>query len=473
MDALILNLRFLLFAVFFIAAVGKFADLRGSSTAMESFGVPKKLSPALGLLLPLLEMVLALSMLSVSVSWLGAVLSLLLFAAFIAGMVWQLSKGKAPECHCFGAIHSEPIGKASLVRNVVFALCSLALVFRGKSAQGLSLSELSGDLLVTTVIQLATISVLLILLMNAKRTIKALERGLGIERVEERENTGHPADALPIGAPVPAFEVPNAAGRIVTFEDLMLRSAPLVLFFVGPNCAPCAALLPEMLEWKKEFAGRLDLVLVTTGGVDENIAKFEGFPPEDILIQKNRELSKKFRANWTPAAVLISADRIASRVAVGDRRIRDLFDGIRTRDLASEFPFVPLNTEARVRIGETVSSFSVTDTDGQNIDETKLRGKDSLILFWSKGCGHCESMAAEVATLDLALQVIVFADGLKEAFDSVRNRVSIVQDEGFAVASMKFGAKGAPSAVLVDSDGRIASETAIGTDAIWALIGRS
>ena len=85
------------------------------------------------------EFAIALLLLFVESAWFGAIGGLLLLSGFIAAMLWQMWKGEAPDCHCFGQIHSEPVGKRSLIRNAVFAILTLFLVIRGQKGQGLSL----------------------------------------------------------------------------------------------------------------------------------------------------------------------------------------------------------------------------------------------------------------------------------------------------------------------------------------------
>ena len=61
MDSVLLVARSLLAVVFVVAAIGKLADLAGSRQAMRDFGVPAPLAPALGTLLPLTELAVALA----------------------------------------------------------------------------------------------------------------------------------------------------------------------------------------------------------------------------------------------------------------------------------------------------------------------------------------------------------------------------------------------------------------------------
>ena len=76
MDTLILLMRLGLAAVFGLAGVTKLADLPGSRTALEGFGLPKRLAAPAGIALPLVELAIALVLLPVSTSWWGALAGL-------------------------------------------------------------------------------------------------------------------------------------------------------------------------------------------------------------------------------------------------------------------------------------------------------------------------------------------------------------------------------------------------------------
>jgi len=67
--------------------------------------------------------------------------------------------------------------------------------------------------------------------------------------------------------------------------------------------------------------------------------------------------------------------------------------------------------------------------------------------------------------------LIVFSEGTPEDHKDVVLKAPVVLDAGYKTAE-KFGMHGTPSAVVVDEDGRIASETGVGASNIWALIGR-
>ena len=67
--------------------------------------------------------------------------------------------------------------------------------------------------------------------------------------------------------------------------------------------------------------------------------------------------------------------------------------------------------------------------------------------------------------------LIIFSDGDPEQHKNLDIDSTIVLDERYANAQ-KLGMFSTPSAVLVNEEGVIATETAIGSENIWALIGK-
>ena len=73
MTLLLLLARLLLCLVFLIAGLAKLADLAGSQLALRDFGVPAPLAAPLGILLPLVELSVAVALIaSLSVWWGGS-----------------------------------------------------------------------------------------------------------------------------------------------------------------------------------------------------------------------------------------------------------------------------------------------------------------------------------------------------------------------------------------------------------------
>src|SRR5919107_3474454 len=130
MDAALLIARLVLAAVFTIAGVAKLADLKGSRRAIIELGLPAVVASPLALLLPLAELGVGAALIPASSAWWGALGALGLLLLFVVGISINLARGKKPECHCFGQLHSAPAGWKTLARNAVLAAVA-GLVFWG------------------------------------------------------------------------------------------------------------------------------------------------------------------------------------------------------------------------------------------------------------------------------------------------------------------------------------------------------
>src|SRR5918995_584070 len=136
MDVALLVARVLLVLVFSVAGITKLADRGGSKRALVDFGVPASLAAPLGVLLPLVELAVAAALIPASTAWWGAVGALVLLCLFVVGIGANLARGRRPECHCFGQLHSEPVGWKTLVRNGVLAAVAGFVVWRGYGGGG-------------------------------------------------------------------------------------------------------------------------------------------------------------------------------------------------------------------------------------------------------------------------------------------------------------------------------------------------
>lgn len=488
MEVSLLLIRILLAGIFALAGVAKFLDLKGSRKAFMDFGIPQGLAMPGAIALSIAEIVIAAMFLSVQTSWLAAIGASFLLLLFIIQMSYQMARGNAPDCHCFGQIHSEPISSTSVIRNVIFLAPAIFLVLRGEFDQGYSLLDPRVDLM--QLVFGTAIVALLLAAIFALRKISQQQTEI-MRRVElmelvardgghvEREDVVSPHDGLPIGAIVTDFELPGLDGKAISLADLMSSGKPILFFYVSPSCSPCKALVPEFETWQRELADKLKIVFLSSGSPAENIEKFGGESEKTILIQKHREVADLLKAQWTPTAVLMNANgRIASHAAAGDSAIRELVESIANDDLSREFAhFVPSHnghTHARTdKIGTSIPEISVADVEGREITSEFFKGKPTLVTFWSTACPHCTNMLESLREWDAEKgddgpNLILFSDDESENFglDS-----PVVYDPGHKTAN-GFGMFGTPSAVLIDERGRFATETAVGAPDIWSLIGK-
>jgi thiol-disulfide isomerase/thioredoxin len=95
------------------------------------------------------------------------------------------------------------------------------------------------------------------------------------------------------------------------------------------------------------------------------------------------------------------------------------------------------------------------------------------VLFWNPGCGFCQQMLPdlkewEATSPEGAPKLLVVSAGSEEANKEMDFASPVLLDHQFAVGSA-FGASGTPSAVLVDAEGKVASEITVGAPAVMEL----
>src|SRR5439155_4559559 len=146
MSLLLVCARLLLCVVFLIAGLAKLADLAGSRQALRDFGVPSKLADPFGLLLPLAELAVAVALVLPATAWWGALGALALLLLFVGGIGYNLARGRHPDCHCFGQLHSAPAGWPTLIRNLVLAAVAAVVVIFGRSTPGPGVLDWLGPL---------------------------------------------------------------------------------------------------------------------------------------------------------------------------------------------------------------------------------------------------------------------------------------------------------------------------------------
>src|SRR5260370_33844893 len=136
MDSVLLIVRLLLAVVFIVAGLAKLADRAGSQQALRDFGVLSLLVNPFGVLLPLAELAVAVALIPTVSAWWGAIGALILLLLFVAGIGYNLARGRTPDCHCFGQIHSAPIGWPTLIRNLLLAAIAAFVVGFGRTHIG-------------------------------------------------------------------------------------------------------------------------------------------------------------------------------------------------------------------------------------------------------------------------------------------------------------------------------------------------
>jgi peroxiredoxin len=509
--------RLLLALVFATAGAAKLADREGSRQAIIDFGLPSELAATLGLLLPLAELAVAATLLPASTAWWGALGALGLLLLFVVGIALNLARGRKPECHCFGQLHSAPAGWKTLARNGALAAVAGFVLWEGYEG-GVGPSALAWLGVLSTAQLLGLLGGVLVLALLAGQWVFLIhllqQNGRLLVRLEALEATfaengsvassqngtaRHQAEGLPVGSEAPEFSLSGFYGETLTLEDLRSPGKPVLLFFTDPNCGPCTAMLPEVGRWQQEQAKKLTLALISRGEVEENRTKAQEHELRNVLLQKDWEVSESYEVRGTPSAVLIGPDgNVASPVVGGAEGIRALLShAVGER---AQLPMQPQQPQAQgqpcpncgkvhpngngavqqaerigPKIGEPAPEVRLTDLKGNEVSLQEFRGEESLVLFWNPGCGFCQQMlpdlkAWEAQAPDGAPKVVVVSAGSEEANREQGLASPVLLDQQFATGRA-FGASGTPSAVLVDSEGKVASDVAVGAPAVWELAG--
>src|SRR5215213_9899827 len=513
MDAALLIARLVLGAVFTLAGVAKLSDLKGSRKAIIDFGVPPAIAAPLGLLLPLAELTVAATLLPASTAWWGALGALALLSVFVVGITYNLARGRKPECHCFGQLHSAPAGWKTLARNGVLAAIAGFVLWAGYEGGAgpsavawvgaLSTVQLLG--LLVGVLVLALLAgqwwfLVHLLRQNGRLLVRleAVEASLATSGSVAPSQNGtsvhQEAEGLPVGSEAPHFSLSGLYGESLTLDTLRSSGKPLMLLFTDPGCGPCNALLPEVGRWQEEHANKLTLSLVSRGEVEENKTKAQEHALKNVVLQKDWEASESYEVGGTPSAVLISPDgKIASPVAGGAEGIRGLLSyAVGERAQLPMQPNQPQpqgqpcpncgkvhatapTVEAAQKVGEEAPEVKLADLEGNTVELADFRGEDTLVLFWNPGCGFCQQMLPdlkewEATSPEGAPRLVVVSAGSEEANKEMGLASPVLLDENFAVGRA-FGASGTPSAVLVDAQGKVASEVAVGAPGVLELAG--
>jgi len=363
-EFILLAARLLLAVVFLFAGAAKLVDPVGSRKALRDFGLPPALARPMVLLLPLLELAVAAALIPTSLAWYGAWGALGLLTIFLVAVGIAMVRGRKPDCHCFGQLHSAPVGWPTVIRNVILAACAGGLASRGPLRTGpdlwawysaLDLHERKAALVAACAAGFLFFRMLArsrrpqsnpvesqLPLTNDDNDDEDLPEERPAPVREKRPAPGrekrpapaeHPAPAkagpmgigLPIGTPAPEFALPGINGEKRSLQSLRALGKDVLLVFSSPFCKPCEVLASNLVRWMREMEGLPNIVLVSRGTAKDNIAKLKDFDTSRVLLQSDFDVAEAYDCSSTPTAVLISADGlIRSELATGAPAIKQL-----------------------------------------------------------------------------------------------------------------------------------------------------
>lgn len=282
-----LLLRLFLSVVTLVSGVAKLKDPKGTRQAVRDFGLPSQWAAAAAKVLPLSEITLAGFILVDTTSRLAALCLCGLFASFCLGLARLLREKKSPPCNCFGALHSAPVTRTTLLRT--FALLVLAATCLTLPTFSLT-STLEGFL--STLLGFSLIC-------------------LGTARVAERAAFRDRNKGLRVGQRLPAVRTANGDW----LESLLIPGRPTLLILTSRQCAPCEELQQDLSYWTHCLESRLNIVRLTALSPD----KGSNDGSKDPEIQLSLE-NLQFFATPTPGAILLDQSGTVQVPAVSGRQ---------------------------------------------------------------------------------------------------------------------------------------------------------
>ena len=327
----LLLVRLTLAAVFAVAGAAKLADRRGTRASLERFGAPSAIVGAAAVLLPALEFTVAAALVPAASAWWGALGALVLLAVFSAAVGRASVRGEQADCHCFGALHSAPVGRRVLVRNGCLALLSGVVLIGGPNGAG---ADPDGTTALV-VLGLVAIGLAIFAWLLLRRNGQLLLR---LDAMESELRAGDPPLALAgVPAPVPAglsvgdvvppFAAHDLDGERVTRDDLLADGIPLALVFADGDCAGCLRLLPRLSGIVEAAGDELTVCVVTSGSALNARALAREHDLRTVLVQPDHALNVLLRVPAVPAAMLVDArGRVAAELAKGADRVAALLE---------------------------------------------------------------------------------------------------------------------------------------------------
>lgn len=319
--------------------------------------------------------------------------------------------------------------------------------------------------------------------------LEAIEKQVGVRRPQQRPK---PA-GLKVGAAAPDFELPDLAGSRRKLSEF--RGQDVLLMFFNPKCGFCTKMGADLAALPVDGGeGRAVPIVVTTGDVDENRKLVEKYGIRCLVLrQEQMEVASQFRAQGTPTGYRIdAAGHIASELAIGAEPLLKLAAPLALHQLAPPHgaarPSVnghakqpdPSLSRSRLnrsglKAGTVAPDFTLPRINGGELSLTELRGRRVLLVFSDPNCGPCDQLAPQLQELyeeRADLQVLMISRGDAAATRAKATALGlsfpIVMQKSWEV-SLKYAKFATPIGYLIDEQGLIASDVAVGLGPILAL----
>jgi peroxiredoxin len=315
------------------------------------------------------------------------------------------------------------------------------------------------------------------------------------KQIRPRAEGKQEAGGLALGTVAPDFELPDLTG--VRHRLSEFRKQNVLLVFFNPQCGYCTKMAADLSALPAEAGDqRVVPIVVTTGDAEENRKLVEHYGIRClVLLQQQMEVAAKYGAQGTPMGYRIDgAGRIASALAVGAEPLLQLATTLAPDEIeldAAANGTAPLAADddpslARSRLNRSGLKAGVSAPDFRlpRIDEGELslwdfRGERVLLVFSDPDCGPCDELAPRLQEIHLLrpeFQVLVVSRRDVELNRAKATALGltfpIVLQKQWEV-SLKYAMFATPVGYLIDEQGILASDVAVGVGPILALAGEA
>jgi peroxiredoxin/uncharacterized membrane protein YphA (DoxX/SURF4 family) len=287
--------RLLLAGVFVVAGFAKLADRAGVRRMVVEFGSPARLAAPLAWALICVELAAVVALLVGPVARVGGLAAFVLLIGFAVAVAISVSRGRRPECRCFGGLHAAEVGWSTVARN-------------GLLATGAAFVAADGRFVVVFAVLAATAAGAWV--------------SVGVRAPRQ----------LRTGVFAPALSLADVDGRTWTLGSL-LSGGSLLLVFSDPACGACQQLMPDVARWEQQLGGDLTVAVVSAGSREDHLRTAGGYGLSRLLVDEQRAAAAAYEITATPSAVVVDPERrIVAAPAVGADEIAGLVGRVTARD---------------------------------------------------------------------------------------------------------------------------------------------